>query len=355
MTLEKKYDAFLSYNSQDRQLVETIARWLTEDAKLIVWFDQWRNIPGNPWQEDLENALDQSRCCVVFLGPSGLGAWQNEELRVVIDDRISQKSIRIVPVLLPKVPRPEKESRIPKFLRRLNWVAFEEHWNEPETLRKLVCGIKGEAPYYLLQKRGSIICPFRGLEIFREEDTRFFFGREEIIQQFLDYLEEHRLLAVIGPSGSGKSSVIQAGLIPAMKNTYVKNISNTETTIPPIRIAILTPKEHPVEELAFAIQRLDDGAIHVPVEDIIQRLVAHEKGLYYLTREISERTGAERIILIIDQFEELFTQTDNENERKQFLVAMIATLEATYSPLWMILTMRSDFLGKCVVNRDLNT
>jgi hypothetical protein len=66
MTTAKKYDAFLSHNSQDKPLVEQIARWLTQEAKLTVWLDKWNLIPGEPWEEDLENALDQSRCCVVF-------------------------------------------------------------------------------------------------------------------------------------------------------------------------------------------------------------------------------------------------------------------------------------------------
>ncbi len=62
------FDAFLSHNSADKPLVKEIGRWLEDEAGLKVWLDEWNLIPGEPWQEGLEEALDDSRCCVVFLG-----------------------------------------------------------------------------------------------------------------------------------------------------------------------------------------------------------------------------------------------------------------------------------------------
>lgn len=234
----------------------------------------------------------------------------------------------------------------------MTWVEFLNNLNDPDSLHRLVCGIKGEAPPGPTQKHGINICPFRGLEIFREQDTRFFFGRDYIIQQLLDYIEHHRLLVVIGPSGSGKSSIIQAGLISALKNSYINKVDSDKAALP-VRIASFTPKERPFEELAFAIQRLDD-LIMLPAEDIIKRLEAHDKSLYYIVREISERTYAQRILLVIDQFEELFTQTVNDNECKQFLSLITSAIEITNGPLMIIIAMRSDFLGKCSIYHDFN-
>jgi len=71
--MSKRYDAFLSYNSSDKSLVEDIARWLVDEARLRVWFDDWEIVPGSPFQEALENALTMSTSCVVFLGANGIG------------------------------------------------------------------------------------------------------------------------------------------------------------------------------------------------------------------------------------------------------------------------------------------
>jgi len=146
MTSTKIYDAFLSHNSQDKPAVEQIARWLEDKAGLKVWLDKWNLIPGDPWQEGIEDALDQSRCCVVFLGPNGLGPWQNEEMRAALDERVAQGTIRVVPVLLPGRDRSQIKKDIPRFLRRLTWVDFQNTVDDEDALQKLVCGITGTPP-----------------------------------------------------------------------------------------------------------------------------------------------------------------------------------------------------------------
>jgi hypothetical protein len=102
--------------------------------------------PRGPWQEELEKALDASECCVVFLGPNGIGTWQNKEMRTCLEERVSSKTIRVVPVLLPGAVHPEQESKLPRFLRRLEWVTFKNNLQEPEALHRLKCGIKGILP-----------------------------------------------------------------------------------------------------------------------------------------------------------------------------------------------------------------
>jgi len=134
--MAKKYNAFLSHNSQDKPIVEHIAQWLEDEANLSVWLDKWNLIPGEPWQEEIEIALDDSQCCVVFLGPDGMGGWQNEEMRLALGERVG-KTLRVVPVLLPGAKREEKESKLPGFLRRLTWVVFQENWQEEDALKRL--------------------------------------------------------------------------------------------------------------------------------------------------------------------------------------------------------------------------
>jgi WD40 repeat protein len=138
------FDIFLSHSSADKPAVEYLAHKLRE-AKIEPFLDKWHLIPGEPWQEALEDALDQSRNCAVFLGPGGIGAWQNEEMRSALETRVRDKSSRVIPVLLPGSFEPRKED-LPRFLRRLTWVDFRKGLDDEDAFRRLVSGIRGEAP-----------------------------------------------------------------------------------------------------------------------------------------------------------------------------------------------------------------
>ena len=140
-----EYDVFLSHNSADKEVVENIAQRLRQEAKLQPFLDKWHLIPGEPWQEGLEEALDQSRTCAVFLGPSGLGPWENEEMRDALDQRVRNKSFRVIPVLLPGAD-PKDETTLPRFLRRLTWVDFRQGLEDKEAFHRLICGIQGIPP-----------------------------------------------------------------------------------------------------------------------------------------------------------------------------------------------------------------
>lgn len=84
------FKAFLSHGSADKPAVEEIGRRLLK-LGIEPWLDKWHLIPGDPWQPALEKALAESESCVVFLGPSGFGPWQNEEMRAAIDRRVQEK------------------------------------------------------------------------------------------------------------------------------------------------------------------------------------------------------------------------------------------------------------------------
>jgi WD40 repeat protein/energy-coupling factor transporter ATP-binding protein EcfA2 len=339
--MTKKYNVFLSHSSPDKPTVEQIAQWLQDKAKLSVWLDKWNLIPGEPWQEEIEKALDESECCAVFLGPNGMGPWQNEEMRTALDERVSKQTIRVVPVLLPGAVRPGQETRLPRFLRRLTWVLFQNNWDEEDPLHRLVCGIKGIPPGRDAKKSEADVCPYRGLEVFREKDHDIFFGREAVVQRLMDKLNTSRFLAVLGPSGCGKSSVVQAGLIPHLRDQAL--------------VTLFTPREQPIEELAYALRKCYPENNRPPVEQLIHRLKGPEKKLHYIAREALEDTDEKNLVIVIDQFEELFTQTGSMDERKKFILAVLTAVEVAKGPVMAILTMRSDFIGKCAFYPDLNT
>ena len=146
MSEQKQYDVFLSHNSKDKPAVEALARRLKERG-VSVFLDKWHLIPGEPWMEALEEALDQSKTCAVFIGPEGISPWEHEEMRAAISQRVSDKdkSFRVIPVLLPEAVRGDR-GRLPAFLTRSTWVEFRETLEDEEAFHRLISGIRGVPP-----------------------------------------------------------------------------------------------------------------------------------------------------------------------------------------------------------------
>jgi hypothetical protein len=142
--LEKpRYDVFLSYATPDRPAVEDLARLLKRRG-IEPWLDKWNLVPGEPWAEAIEEALENCAACAVCLGPSGTGPWQNEEMRAAISrhhasDRSRQ--FRVVPVLLPGAERGEPK-QFSSFLRAATWVEFRDTLDDEQALHRLICGIQ---------------------------------------------------------------------------------------------------------------------------------------------------------------------------------------------------------------------
>ncbi len=139
-------DVFLSHNSADKPAVEQLARRLLA-AGVHPWLDSWNLIPGDPWQEGLEEALDTCATCAVFLGPLGVGPWHNEELRVALDRRSRDRTrmFRVIPVLLPGAD-PADPNTLPRFLSRMTWVDFRNGLDDANAFNRLLAGIRGVAP-----------------------------------------------------------------------------------------------------------------------------------------------------------------------------------------------------------------
>jgi TIR domain-containing protein len=133
-----EFDVFLSHNSQDKPVVEEIAVRLRARG-LRVWLDKWELRPGFPWQEGLEEGVRASRAVAVFVGASGLGAWEEPEMRAFIA-RSRREKIPVIPVLLPGCP---DSPQLSLFLEALTWVDLREGVTE-EGFAQLVWGITGK-------------------------------------------------------------------------------------------------------------------------------------------------------------------------------------------------------------------
>jgi tetratricopeptide (TPR) repeat protein len=140
-----EYDVFLSHNSKDKPAVETIANLLGQKYSLRCWLDKWNLVPGEPWQEALEEALDECETVAVFVGPKTISPWENKEMRAALQMQAQNKGRRVIPVLLPGAPD-SQDLKLPMFLTQMTWVDFRAGFHDEEALYRLYCGIKGIMP-----------------------------------------------------------------------------------------------------------------------------------------------------------------------------------------------------------------
>jgi WD40 repeat protein/serine/threonine protein kinase len=181
--------------------------------------------------------------------------------------------------------------------------------------------------------------PYKGLRAFQEADATDFFGREALVQRLLNRLNEPdeggHFLAVIGPSGSGKSSAIHAGLVPALRQNALPESAKWF-------IADMVPGNHPFENLEAAIHSV---AIKPPAE-MLNQLRQSDYGLARIIREVLPQEEEVELLLVIDQFEEVFTLLDDETERIHFLNSLINAVTDLKGRLRLIITLRADFVDR---------
>ncbi|MAS34133.1 MAG: hypothetical protein CL610_09005 [Anaerolineaceae bacterium] len=179
--------------------------------------------------------------------------------------------------------------------------------------------------------------PYKGLRAFQEADASDFFGRESlvdsILSRFTDTDNAGKFVAVVGPSGSGKSSVIRAGVIPAIRSGRVPHWKQWFITD-------MTPGTNPLEELKNALLKVASK----PVENLTDQL-SNSSSLTQTLQNIlpNHDTG---VILFVDQFEELFTLTTDEHTRSHFLTMLYETLNDPNSRLRLIIALRADFYDR---------
>ena len=138
-TIEKsflKFDVFLCHNSEDKRMIRQIGKSLIKRG-LRPWLDEWELPPGQPWQPLLEQQIEQVSSAAVFVGESGLGPWQEVELRSILSEFVRRKS-PVIPVVLSSAP---KKPILPLFLREMTWVDFRK--KDPDPMRQLIWGITG--------------------------------------------------------------------------------------------------------------------------------------------------------------------------------------------------------------------
>ncbi|MEG5066693.1 trypsin-like peptidase domain-containing protein [Microcoleus sp. B3-A4] len=187
-----------------------------------------------------------------------------------------------------------------------------------------------------LREQAIPACPYRGLSAFREEDAQFFFGRENFTQQLVDVVQTQQLVAVIGSSGSGKSSVVFAGLVPQLRQQgtwLIGSFRPGKDAFLNLAISLISLQETQMSQTDQLVEanhlatELQQG--NTSLADVVQRILQQNSG---------------NLLLIADQFEELYTLYPDEKERKRFLDLLLAVVTNHTPRFRLVLVLRADFM-----------
>jgi hypothetical protein len=303
---EAKSDLFILHAQADRAWVEGYLKpSLGLDRNRVITpseFDPTGTVPG-----EFGRAVNSSRFTMLVLSPAFLAdEWARFGEQLVTFASVEAGQVRLLAIDRHACDLPLSL----RFRVRLDFTK-QDHWDKE--ISRLRAVLDQPAPTI-----APITCPYPGMVPFRKEDARFFHGRDAEIQNLLTLVRQHHFLAVIGSSGSGKSSLITAGLLPRLDDAR----SFPRGTW---RVLSLRPGTTPVEELARILGGPpDDSAAAV-------------------ARSLAADPPAQRLLLFVDQFEELFSQVKAATTRESFinhLKALRADPRCT-----VILTMRADFYG----------
>ncbi len=216
--------------------------------------------------------------------------------------------------------------------------------------------------------------PYRGLFPFGQQDARWFFGRETFVQRLVDAVHQKNVIAVMGPSGSGKSSAVFAGLLPRLREGTARR--HERELAAPWHVAVLRPGARPIEALATAVMPLIEP--EAPPEEQFARAAELARALHLgqgtlckamelvLKRARPAGSGPQarhspsappvpgRLLLVVDQFEELYTLCPDTSIRQEFLRLLLEGLsDGPASPCTLLLILRADFLGQVLTHRPL--
>ncbi|MBX3617338.1 SUMF1/EgtB/PvdO family nonheme iron enzyme [Nitrosomonas sp.] len=351
--IQSSSQVFISYNHSDRAACVQLRTEL-EKAGLSVFQDEKNIHRSDRWLTELQNALQQCSAFVLLIGKDGIRRWVGAEVEVALTRHLAPhddaERLPIFPILLDDA-QPES---LPPFL-----ALFQvDRWKPSDPLADaLIEAIKTRT----IRSDSKTVfegCPYLGLSAFSRDDARLFFGRRRETLEALTYLgnqqqsdpeqlHQHkataytRWLQIEGNSGSGKSSLVNAGMLPLIERDALWARTGFEHWH---ILGSMMPGKTPLEKLA---ETLEQGLIEDPTRrnalGRLKRLKEDARALAFTLKDFKRDNTA--FLLIIDQFEELFTFAD-ESERKQFDVLLTAALADPECPLFLINTVRADFLDR---------
>lgn len=338
------FDVFLSHNSLDKAVVEELAH-LLERHGIKPWLDKWELLPGQLWLPAIRDGLSRSKIVAVCISENSIGPIQNIEAQAALLLHIRAEK-RIVPLLLPGCPVDLRIENLDVFLGLHSLVDCRED------LSAAIQALGSALPMDLSRTRDDVVldCPFPGILPFRERETRYYFGRSDDVEDLKRRLQSgRRFIILTGASGSGKSSLLRAGIIPAVRSGELGSSFTWDAVY-------MRPGARPCHELAKTIEGIRG------TESDLSTRTAELKRLRELLNQNSEtlsdtvdiilgsRDDENRLVLIIDQFEELYSLCMDEAERQAFLDNLMTAIDARNKKISLIISVRPDFLSMCLDN-----
>jgi WD40 repeat protein/energy-coupling factor transporter ATP-binding protein EcfA2 len=355
------YDVFISYSRLDWRNAADIDGVLRAKG-LKPFFDRRDLAPGLPWVRALEQAIGAARAVIVLIGPHGFGNTQQYERELAFFRQSRHPTFPVVPVILPGA-----STDLPfNFLQVLTWIDFSHVTkvsDAPLELQHLLTAVRGGAVSGEVEREA--ICPYRGLDPFREEDSAFFFGRgsadnpKSAIGELVVKIREQPFVMVVGRSGSGKSSLVCAGLLPALRRQRDRFWD----------VLTLRPGPTPLRALAAAFnpRANDEGSAEyeTKITNEADQLMAGDPDLlsHMISRSLDQAEGKpDRLLLYIDQWEELYTQapasTDRERAAKHDtdvnrFIDLLLTAVRSAAPVTVVGTVRADFYDPLIGHEQI--
>jgi hypothetical protein len=344
------YDVFISYARSDEAAAADLNGWLS-DQGLRTFFDRRELRPGLRWVAALEEAIDRSRAVAILVGKHGIGNTQQYEREFALIRQTGDPAFPVIPVLMPGCEQPPTG-----FLQLLTWVDLSKGQNlgeQTDGLEALRAALRGET--VAAPALRASICPYRGLEPFREEDAAFFCGRDEAVRELVARVREYGFVSVVGPSGSGKSSLVFAGLLPALRR-------QARTTM--WDVVTLRPGKRPLNALAEAFGTAPANAGEFEIDAWLEKEAAFLRtgDADALARAVDRRLDAapekpDRLLIYVDQWEELYAMApppvDKERLRQhsadvERFIALLAAASRAGSRANVVMTIRADFYNPLI-------
>lgn len=295
------YDVFLDSSGEDLELTQTIVRELKRRG-LSVFYDRTDLPAGDNWESIVEDALFHSRVLLYCVGVKGLSEWRLRTLEIARATRARDVKLRIVPVLLPQSDPSALEGLPISDCQSVDLRPLEG----PAAIDRLCQAIQPDRrpAAVLLESRD----PFPGLRSFAEQDSVGFFGREEEINELVGKVSSSSFVALVGPSGTGKTSLVQAGVIPALR-------------------ASVTP--------AWVVRRCEGRG------DALECL---RNAVQELRTEARDRSA--RMLLLVDQLEGAYGMLQDAGQQDRVLSLVVSTVADFGNDGCVLLTVRDDFLPR---------
>jgi DNA-binding SARP family transcriptional activator/class 3 adenylate cyclase/WD40 repeat protein len=234
----------------------------------------------------------------------------------------------------------EAEERVQRALDRVGSVN-----EEARQLRAEIAGgvLRRERLAALADERVALgVCPYKGLARYEAADAAFFYGRERLVATLVARIAVDRFVGIIGASGSGKSSLVRAGLLPALSAGALPGSGTWPT-------CTFTPGEHPMRSFALALAPLTD----IPGPELARRLDRQPDELGgVLEAAVRGREGA-RVVVIVDQFEEVATLCRDQDERERFAAALVDAVTDRSVPAVVVPVVRADYHRALTVHPEL--